>query len=60
MVALILEVAVPHELIHGNKKKWFLDVFDETPSYAFENEAYGKRILGTWKACYEQPHYKKN
>ena len=60
MAALVLEATVLRELIHWNRKKAFLDVFDETPSYAFENEAYGKRILRTWKACYEQPYYKKN
>jgi Metallopeptidase toxin 3 len=55
---IVLEATVLHELIHWNRKKAFLDVYDETAPYAFEQEAYGKRIFRTWKSCYEQPYYK--
>ncbi|ACK50271.1 hypothetical protein Msil_1306 [Methylocella silvestris BL2] len=54
---LVLEATVLHELIHWNRKHAGLDVFDEGPSYAFEEEAYGKRIVRTWKSCYSQPYY---
>lgn len=55
---LVLEVTMLHELIHWNRKKVFLDVYDEKPSYAFEQEAYGEHVVRTWKSCYEQPYYK--
>jgi hypothetical protein len=53
----VLEGTVLHELIHWTRLKAGLDVNDENPSYAFEDEAYGHRVRRTWKSCFEQEYY---
>jgi hypothetical protein len=59
-VGPILEATVLHELVHWCRKIMGKDVNDEDAPYAFEEEAYGKRMFRTWETCMSKQYFITN
>ncbi len=53
----VLEGTVLHELIHWCRQQVGKDVYDESPPYAFEKEAYGHYVQRTWQSCMSVEKY---